>query len=60
MLIVSSISRGLGFWSLNHISIYKISELNFFKKIKVLGELSSNWPYDLLGTNVYNTLDFYG
>ena len=26
--------------------------------LKILGEISNNWPSNLLGTNVYNTLDF--
>ena len=33
--------------------------LNFeivFKNIIFFGELSSNWPNDLLGTNLYKTL----
>ena len=31
-LILSSISSGLEFWSVNHISIYENSEVNVFKK----------------------------
>ena len=42
MLILSSTSRGLEFWSVNHTSIYENSELNVFKNIKVLGDISSN------------------
>ena len=50
---LSSISRGLKFWSVNHTSsIYKQSESNVFKNIKFLSEISNNWPNDLLGTNV--------
>ena len=33
----------------------KISEVKAFKNIKFFGELSSNWPNYLLGTNVYKT-----
>ena len=33
----------------------KISEVKAFKHIKFFGELSSNWPNYLLGTNVYKT-----
>ena len=57
MLILSSISRGLEFWSVNHTSIYENSELKAFKNIKFLGEISNNWRNDLLGTNVYKTLE---
>ena len=49
MLILSSISIGLEFWSVNHTSIYKNFELNAFKNIKYLGKISSNWPNNLLG-----------
>ena len=51
MFILSSISSGLIFCSLNHTLIYENYEL------KVTGETSSNLPNDLLGTNVYNTLE---
>ena len=27
----------------------------FFKKIKIVGEISNNWPNGLFGTNVYKT-----
>ena len=47
-----SISRGSEFGSVNHISIYKNSESNISKNIKFSGEISNNWPKDLLGTNV--------
>ena len=32
--------------------MYENSELNVFKHIKFLGEISSNWPKDLLGINL--------
>ena len=57
IFILSSISRGLEFWSANHTSIYESSESNVFTNIKFLGEISNNWPNDLLGTNVYKTLE---
>ena len=57
MFILSSISRGSEFWSVNHNSIYETFELNAFKDIKTFGEISSNWPNDFLGTNVYKTLE---
>ena len=31
----------------------------FFKNITFLGEISSNWQNDLLGTNVYKIFEFY-
>ena len=46
MLILSSISSGLKFWSVNHASIYENSELKVFKKIRFFGEISSNWTND--------------
>ena len=55
MLILSSISRGSEFWSVNHTSIHGNSEIKVFKNIKFLGEISSNWRNDLLGTNVHKT-----
>ena len=56
MFILSSISSGLEFWSVNHKSIYENSESKDFKNITFFGEISNNWPNDLLGTNVYKTL----
>ena len=44
--IFISISRGLEFGSENFTSIYKHSELNVFKNIKLFGEIFSNWPND--------------
>ena len=58
MFILSSIFRDLEFWSVNYTSIYEKSELKVFKNIKFLGEISNNWPSDLLRTNVYKTLVF--
>ena len=54
--ILSSISRGWLFSYVNHTSIYGNSELNVFKKIECIGEISNNWQNGLLGTNVYKTL----
>ena len=53
MFIVCPISSGLEFWSVNHTSTYKNSELNVFKNIKSLRERFSNWPNDLLGISIY-------
>ena len=63
MFILSSVSSGLEFWSVNHISIDENSELKVFKNIIFfLGGgggrgISNNWPTDLLGTNVCETLE---
>ena len=57
IFILSSISRGLEFLSVSNTSIYKNSESKVFKDIKLLGEISNNWTKDLLGTNVYKTLE---
>ena len=59
MFILPSIPSGLEFWSVNHRSIYENYELNDAKTIKFLGEISSNWPDDLLGINVHKTPESY-
>ena len=56
MFILSVISSGLKFWSVNHTSIHENSELKVLNDIKFFGEVSNNWPNDLLGTNAYKTL----
>ena len=58
MFILSSISNGLEFWSVNHTSIYENSESKVFKSIKFLGEISNNWPKDLFGTMCIRLLNF--
>ena len=58
MFILSSISKGLEFWFVNHTSVYETSESKVSKNIKFLGEISYNWRKDLLRTNVYKTLEF--
>ena len=57
MFILSSISKSLEFWSANLTSIYENSELKVFKNIIFFGEISSNWPNDLLELIVYKTLE---
>ena len=57
MFILSSISSGLKFWSVSHTSIYENSESKVFKNIKFLGEILHNWSNDLIGINVYKTLE---
>ena len=59
MFILSSISSGLEFQSANHSSIYENSELKVFLKIKYFIEISNRWLNDLLGTNIYKTLEFH-
>ena len=58
IFILSSISRGLEFCAVNHTSVHEKSELKVYKNIKILGEISNNWPNDLFGTNVYKTFEF--
>ena len=61
MFILSFVSRGLEnrlVNLVNHTSIYENSELKILKKIIFWGEISNNWPKDLLGTNVYKTYEF--
>ena len=48
--ILSSISNGLLFWSVSHTSISLYSELNVFKNIWFVGEIS-NKLVGLLGIN---------
>ena len=57
MLILSSISSGLEFWSVCHTSMYENSELKVLKNKKKLGETLNNWPNNLLGTNQLNCFD---
>ena len=56
MFILSSVSSSLEFWSVNYTSICENSELKVFKNVRFFGEISSNWPNDLLERNVYKTL----
>ena len=57
-MILFSISSGLEFWSVNHISICENSESNVFKNIKFSSEIRNNWPNDFVGQNVYKILEF--
>ena len=58
MYILSAISKGLEFWSVNHTSISENSESKVFKNIQFLCEISNNWPNDLVGINLYKTIEF--
>ena len=55
--ILSSVSNGWLFWSVNHTSMAWNSELNVFGKIWFFGEIFNELPNDLFGTNVYKTLE---
>ena len=57
MFILPSASSGSEFLSVNHSPIYKNCESKVFKNMKFLDEMSNNLPSDLLGTNVYKTLE---
>ena len=59
MFILSFISSALEFWSVNHTSIYENLEFNVLKNIKILCEISNDWPNDLLGTNTYEVIESY-
>ena len=58
MVTLSCISSGLELWSVNHTSIYAKTESRVFKSITFLGEISKNWPHNLLVTKLYKTLEF--
>ena len=48
--ILSSISNGWLFWSVNHTIISSYSELNVFKNIWFVGDISNRLPNGLFGT----------
>ena len=56
MIVLSSVSSSLEFLLVNHTSIFEN-----FKNFQIMifsGEVSNNWLKDLLGINVYITLEF--
>ena len=54
MFILSFTSNGLKCLSVSNTSINKNPDLKVFKNTKfVVGEISNNWPNNLLETNVY-------
>ena len=55
--MLPSISNGWLFWSVNHTLLFGYSELNVFKNIWFVGEISSRLPNGLFGKNVYKTLE---
>ena len=56
--VLASIYTGLEFWSVNNTSMYENYESKVFKNRKLLGEISNNWPKELLRSNVFKTLEF--
>ena len=52
MLILSPNSSGLYFWSVNHTPMHEHFELKAFKDTNLFDEMSSDWPNDLLDTNL--------
>ena len=58
MFILSSVSSGLELQLVNHNSIYKDTESKDFKNIKVLYEISNNWPNDFLEQMYARLLNF--
>ena len=55
MFLLSSISSGLQLLSVNHTSKYDKLWVKSFLKNKIFGEISNNWPNNLLGPKVYKT-----
>ena len=55
--MLSSISSGLLFWSVNHTWMNGNSELVVFSIVNEWGEIVINWSNCLLGTKVNNTFD---
>ena len=45
--ILYSVSKGGLFWSVNHTSMVGSSELNVFKKIRLVGDVSNKLPNGL-------------
>ena len=56
MFLLSSIFRGLEFWSVNHTSMYGNFKWKVFKNIKFLGGISNNQPNDVIWINMHKTL----
>ena len=57
LFILSFISVGLEFWSVNHTSIYENSDSKVIENMTFSGEIFNKWPNDLLGTNLYKTYE---
>ena len=56
--ILPTISNGCLFWSESHTSMSWNSELNVFKNIWSVEEISNKVPNGLFGTNLNKTLEF--
>ena len=54
--ILAFISTGWLFWSVNHTSMAWNSELNVFKGIQFVGEISNKLPNDLLLAILFSVL----
>ena len=59
MFTLSSISKGLIFWSVNHNSIDWNSAIVVFSNVNKWDEIVINRPNYLLGTKVDNTLEAF-
>ena len=59
LFILSSISGGLEFWSVDLTLIYKNYELKVFENVTFFGKIPSNWTNHSLGTNIKKTLEFF-
>ena len=57
MFILSYLSSGLEFWSVNHTSISEKSWSKLYQNITFLGEIANNWSNDLLIINVYKNIE---
>ena len=59
--ILSSISSGILFWSVNYTSVYKNFELNIFENINFVIEIFNNWHQmiclEQMYTNLVNLVD---
>ena len=56
MFLLSSIFRGLEFWSVNHTSMYESFKWKVFKNIKFLGGISNNQRNGVIWINMHKTL----
>ena len=52
-----NIYSDLRFWSVDHALIYENSELKVFKNRIIFYDFYTNWPHDLLGANVYKSIE---
>ena len=57
MFILSYLSSGLEFWSVNHTSISEKRWSKLYQNITFLGEIANNLSNDLLIINVYKNIE---